>query len=33
MSKKVIVYARYSTGRQDEQSIETQIERCQAVID
>lgn len=33
MSKNVIVYARYSTDRQDEQSIETQIERCQAVID
>ncbi|MFD1330370.1 recombinase family protein [Mycoplana ramosa] len=33
MSKNVIVYARYSTDRQDEQSIETQLARCQAVID
>ena len=33
MSKNVIVYARYSTDRQDEQSIETQIERCKALID
>ncbi len=26
-------YARYSIDRQDEQSIETQIERCRAIID
>ena len=32
MTKNVLVYARYSTDRQDEQSIETQLERCQATI-
>ncbi|WP_430246043.1 recombinase family protein [Neorhizobium sp. DAR64861/K0K2] len=32
MTKNVLVYARYSTDRQDDQSIETQLERCQATI-
>ncbi len=32
MTKNVLVYARYSTDRQDEQSIETQLERCEATI-